>query len=134
MIRSEMFGAAAVKRGVLLLTAMMAVVVPYFATTSSPALAGSENFCDTTLQPYGHSGDRCRGLAHNLSGVNWTTHERAGCADLENGNSELIQSWTCISSNNVGALGPFIPMGNLKGIVRNNNVSSTGYFAATEFF
>lgn len=133
MTHFEMFTPTSARRGVLLLTAMIVVAVLYVAAAPPPASA-TENFCGVTLQPFGKAGDRCRGLGHTLTGMNWQDHERAGCGDLENSNSELIQQWTCVGAGASGQLGPFFPKGTLRGVVRNNNVSSSGFFAATEFF
>jgi hypothetical protein len=72
------------KRGMLLLGALLACVALYFAVAASAASA--EEFCErVTLQPYGHSGDRCTApQGHWNYYVVVQTYERAGCEDTEN--------------------------------------------------
>ena len=93
--------------------------------------ADAEDFCGVTLAPYGQGGDRCWGQGHVLYDVIIVTHERAGCVDVANTNNELLQSWTCISSGNSTAIW-MTPEGRRKGVVRNNNLSASGYFGANE--
>jgi hypothetical protein len=116
---------AAVVGAALLLMAALA------ATTAPVAHAANENFCEGTLQPYGHSGDRCWGTTQLIYDVNLVTYERSGCVDVANGNNELLQSWTCISSANSTSL-LMEPSIRRKGVVRNNNLTYTGRFAAGE--
>jgi hypothetical protein len=119
------------KQGLIFLVAVAATMVMYF---SPPKAAAAENFCGVTLQPYGQAGDRCWGASHHIYGVNMLTHERAGCVDIANGSNELLQAWQCVSSSNVSEITGIPNDGvNRKGVVRNNNLSFTGFFNATEF-
>lgn len=124
-----------VKRGMLFLAAMMAAAMMFFATNSSSAQAASENFCTSTwLNPHGWAGDRCWSTGHTtLYAVNVVTHERAGCVDIANGANELMFSWMCGPAGSSPGISQtiwdFAHEGIFrKGVIRNNNLSSGGYF------
>lgn len=105
----------------------------YFAVLA-PSAHAAENFCGVTLQPYGQSGDRCYGASHHIYGVNLVTYERAGCVDIANGSNELLQSWQCVGASSGYEIQGIPNDGvNRKGVVRNNNLSFTGFFNAAEF-
>jgi hypothetical protein len=115
------------------LLALAALVAIMLVANVQAAKAG-ENFCGVTLQPYGHSGDRCYGASHHIYGVNIVTYERAGCVDIANGSNELLQSWQCIGKESSGELQGIPNDGvNRKGVIRNNNLSFTGFFNGAEF-
>lgn len=123
------------KRGMLFLGAAMAAAMMFFAMNSSSAQAASENFCTGAwLNPYGWGGDRCWSSGHtSLYAVNVVTHERAGCVDIANGSNELMFSWVCgpawSSPAAAATIWDFAHAGVFrKGVIRNNNLSSGGYF------
>ena len=121
------------KRALLASSLLLAAISLFLMSHSSNALA-SEGFCGVTLQPYGQSGDRCWGASHHLRGVNMTTHERAGCVDIANGSNELLQSWQCVGSYSTSEIVGISDDGvNRKGVIRNNNLSFTGWFIGSEF-
>jgi hypothetical protein len=121
-------------RGMLLLSAAAAIVAMCAALPSTAA--ASENFCGVTLQPYGHNGDRCWGMGHPLFGITMVTYERAGCVDAANSNNELLGSWICAAAGSVPGPAAELHFTNdgvrRKGVIRNNNLSFTGYFAGAE--
>jgi hypothetical protein len=111
--------------------AILASVVGIFLVPSS-AMA-TENFCYTTLAPYGQGGDRCWGSMQYMYGINLVTYERAGCVDVANGSNELLQSWTCIGNSNVAEF-HYEPTIRRKAVARNNNLTNSGFFSASEFW
>jgi hypothetical protein len=105
------------------------------AALPSPARA-SENFCGQTLAPYGQSGDRCYGTMAYIFGTTVETYERAGCIDVADGSNNLLQSWSCGAAGSSPGPAAEILLANdgvrRKGVARNNNTSSSGYFGAGE--
>ena len=133
MSKSTMQPALALgKRGMLLLGAVMAAAAMYFATTASSAQA--ENFCiNATLQPFGHSGDRCTaptgGYQYSVAVV---TNERAGCETTVN-NGVLLASWTCVGAKNIiSSTHNYFQFAH--GIIRNNNLSFSGVFSGDQHY
>jgi hypothetical protein len=110
--------------------AMLTAGIALYFAAAAPSAFAAENFCATTLQPYGHSGDRCWGASRQLRGVGMTTFERAGCVDIANGSNELLRSWQCTGANSISEIVGIQQDGvNRKGVIRNNNLS----FAGSEF-
>lgn len=63
-----------------------------------------------------------------------TTHERAGCVDIANGSNELLESWHCVGKWSAYEIIGIPDDGvNRKGVIRNNNLSFTGWFIGSEF-
>lgn len=123
------------KRGILFLGAAMAAMTMFLAMNSSSAQAASENFCTSAwLNPHGWGGDRCWSTGHTtLYAVNVVTHERAGCVDIANGANELMFAWMCGPAGSSPAAAATIWDFNhagvfRKGVIRNNNLSSGGFF------
>ena len=99
------------------------------------ARAVSENFCSNSLlQRYGQPGDRCTAPQGGyIYGVNLVTHERAGCASIQN-NGVVLDSWKCTSKNNVLGI-HYVPANRwAHGIIRNNNTQYAGYFDGAQFY
>lgn len=113
----------------------VALLLGLWAATGPVANASAaDNFCHQVLQPYGHSGDRCWGLSRDLRGSGMNTYERAGCLVIANGQNELLESWHCTDANStIEIIG--IPNDgiNRKGIARNNNLTYSAYFAASDY-
>jgi hypothetical protein len=132
---SNPFAHASLKRVALLLPAVLAVVALASSVGPATALAG-ENFCGVTLQPYGQNGDRCWGAGHPLFGVTLVTYETSGCITVADKNNNLLESWSCAAAKS--APGPAIELHYLndglrrKGVIRNNNLSTKGFFAGLE--
>lgn len=122
------------RRGVLLFAMLITVIAMYSVSGAPRALAG-ENFCGVTLQPYGHSGDRCYGVGHPLFGISLVTYERSGCMDVANSSNELLEAWTCEPAKSAPAAYELHYLNDgvrRKGVIRNNNLSLTGFFAGAE--
>lgn len=97
-----------------------------FLAKPAQSEANSVNFCYlVTLQPYGHSGDRCFGPGSYIYGVNLVTHERAGCVTVADGANNLLESWRCGAAGSWP--GPAVQLNYAndgrwrKPVIRNNN-------------
>jgi hypothetical protein len=115
-------------RGRVAVILAIAVLGGLWAASHAPN-ANAENFCTgVTLSPYQQGGDRC--TAPNggyIWGVVLVTHTRAGCASIAN-NGVVLETWTCTSAGNT--LQTYYSPNNrwAHGIIRNNNLSSSGVF------
>jgi hypothetical protein len=122
--------------GALLLAALLAAALAYFAVAPSPASAAVNICTNVTLQPFGHAGDRCFGPMNNLFNSSVITFERAGCVSVANGSNEIIMEWRCgAAGSSPGAAALIFPPldgVNRKGVIRNNNLSFTGRFQGAE--
>lgn len=118
----------------LVLAALTAFIALY-AAVAVPKASATVQFCDhVTLQPYGKSGDRCWGPGNLLLNASVSTFERAGCVDFANNENVLLQSWVCGPSGSQPAAYIYAVNDGVrrKGVIRNNNLSSSGVFIGDE--
>jgi len=112
-----------------------AVVGILYLAVAVPRASALVAFCDhVTLQPYGHSGDRCWGPGNYLLNASVSTEERAGCVDFANSENVLLQSWVCGAKESHPAAYVYAVNDGKKrkGVIRNNNLSFTGVFIGNE--
>lgn len=130
------------RRARLLLTAIIASAGLLVAVTAGPvpiagAVApGSYNFCEKWEDPWQGEGQfhgRCDApdsiSGYGLLRVSVFTYERAGCVNFGDVWHNLMNSWSCTTSNSQKDMNIVDGSGWYRGIIRNNNTSKGGNFA-----
>jgi hypothetical protein len=123
--------------GAIFVSAGLLIAVAAGPVSNASAVEpGSYNFCEKWEDPWQGEGQfhgRCDApdsvSGYKLLRVSVFTYERAGCVDYADVWHNIMNSWSCTTSNSQKDIYPPNDGGWYRGIIRNNNTSKGGNFA-----